>query len=142
MLRPLHASAIRLVLLLALLWPGFALADWASFQRRCVAADGRVVDSMHGGTSTSTGQGWGMLLAALAEAAQAMARDLLRCSTRRSAGRVYLLPGAEGFASPRGLILNPGMVNPHPTAAPERQSALARRGRPHTLSETAGAVSV
>ncbi len=168
-----------LAMLLALLWPGLALADWTAFQRRFVAADGRVLDVMHGGTSTSMGQGLGMLLAALADdrpafdrlwgwtdtqlriapsvlhawrfdpaqpaardariatdgaltiawalavgaerwqdraladTARTMARELLRCCTRQLRQRLFLLPGAEGFATAQGITVNPGIVNPH-----------------------------
>jgi endoglucanase len=39
--------------------------DWASFEQRFVAADGRVIDTGNGGISHSEGQGVGMLSAAM-----------------------------------------------------------------------------
>ena len=51
------------------------------------------------------GRRWGD--AALTEAGQAMARDILRLLLRRAAGMTLLLPGLQGFEEPERLVLNP-----------------------------------
>ncbi len=46
--------------------PSFA-AEWATFKRRFLASDGRVIDTGNGGCSHSEGQGWGLVFAVAAD---------------------------------------------------------------------------
>jgi endoglucanase len=165
----------------AALAPGHAraanLAEWRVFTARFVAPDGRVVDTGNSGVSHSEGQGWGMMLAAVAgdrdtfesirawtqrilqrsqdrlhawrfrpdatpaiddpnnatdgdlyiawglllgaerwrepawrQDAVAIGQDILRLTLRRARGRALLLPGAAGFESADGMVLNPSYV--------------------------------
>lgn len=42
-------------------------AEWATFKRRFLAPDGRVIDTGNGGCSHSEGQGWGLVFAVAAD---------------------------------------------------------------------------
>lgn len=60
--------------LMMMAWPAFAAAaplvgpvEWEAWRAAFLATDGRVVDTGNGGISHSEGQGYGMLLAVLAE---------------------------------------------------------------------------
>ena len=56
--------------------PTMLAADWRTFRRQFVTAEGRVVDVDNGGVSHSEGQGWGLTLAAEAGDRDAFERIL------------------------------------------------------------------
>jgi endoglucanase len=84
---------------------------------------------------------WGLLLGAQrwrqtawAQEAVAIGHDILRLTLRRAQGRQVLLPGASGFESPEGMVLNPSYIAIPAFAALARAmpqapwSAIARDG--------------
>ncbi|WP_244459145.1 glycosyl hydrolase family 8 [Roseomonas fluvialis] len=153
------------------------LLEWRIFAERFVAPNGRVIDTGNAGVSHSEGQGWGLMLAAVAgdrptfenirgwtrevlqhrqdrlhawrfrpdatpaiddpnnatdgdlyiawglllgaerwrevawrQEAVAIGRDILRLTLRRAQGQALLLPGAAGFESAEGMVLNPSYI--------------------------------
>nr|WP_232479316.1 glycosyl hydrolase family 8 [Roseomonas rosulenta] len=154
-----------------------ALPDWRLFAERFLRPDGRIIDTGNAGVSHSEGQGWGLMLAAVAQdrdaferirawtrrvlkrphdhlhawryrpgatpaiddpnnatdgdlyiawglllgaqlwrvpgweqEAVAIGQDILRLTLRQQQGRALLLPGAAGFESAAGLVLNPSYI--------------------------------
>lgn len=154
-----------------------ALPEWRLFTGRFLRPDGRIIDTGNAGVSHSEGQGWGLMLAAVADdrdaferirawtrrvlkrpqdhlhawryrpgatpaiddpnnatdgdlyiawglllgtqrwrvpaweqEAAAIGRDILRLTLRRPQGQAVLLPGAAGFESAEGLVLNPSYI--------------------------------
>lgn len=164
----------------ACLAPRGAAADaveWRRFTERFLAPEGRIVDTGNEGVSHSEGQGWGLMLAAVAQdrdaferirawtrrvlkrphdhlhawrfrpgatpaiddpnnatdgdlyiawglllgaerwrqrawaqEAVAIGHDILRLTLRRPRGLSLLLPGAAGFESGEGMVLNPSYI--------------------------------
>jgi endoglucanase len=66
--------------------------EWSDFKRRFVTDDGRVVDNANGGVSHSEGQGYGLLLASIADDGETF--DRVWSWTRRN-----LYVRADGLAS-------------------------------------------
>jgi endoglucanase len=75
------------------------------------------VDDPNNATDGDLYIAWGLLMGAARwrepawrAAALAIARDLLRVTLRRPQGRALLLPGAAGFESPEGMVVNPSYI--------------------------------
>jgi endoglucanase len=75
------------------------------------------VDDPNNATDGDLYIAWGLLLGAQRwsvpawqREAVAIGRDILRLTLRRSAGRSVLLPGAAGFESAEGMVLNPSYI--------------------------------
>jgi len=60
-------------------------AEWAAYQRRFLAPEGRIIDTGNNGVSHSEGQGWGLMLAAAFEDREAF--DRILAWTRRTLKR-------------------------------------------------------
>ena len=61
------AAAMLLIASVASAQPSISAADWAAYRDKFVETSGRVIDDGNGGISHSEGQGYGMLLAVLAD---------------------------------------------------------------------------